>query len=185
MPYSEEERKVLLKMAHDAIAFRLENHAEMPVDVNQYSDTLQQYRACFVTLHLNGQLRGCIGSLQAYQPLILDVARNAYAAAFSDPRFSPLTGEEFRKIKIDISVLSEPVPMTFKSEQDLINQLRVGIDGLILSDIGHKGTFLPSVWDELPNPELFLKHLKMKAGFSQDYWSKTVRVDRYTAEKVG
>ncbi len=141
-----------------------------------------QKRATFVTLTIGGQLRGCIGMLEACRPLAEDVANNAYAAAFEDPRFPPLTKKEFEKLEIHISVLSPPEEMLFSSEEDLLRQIRPGIDGLILQEGFRRGTFLPSVWGELPEKELFWAHLKLKAGLSAAYWADTVRVFRYTTE---
>jgi AmmeMemoRadiSam system protein A len=143
---------------------------------------LQVERATFVTLTINGALRGCIGMLEACRPLAEDVAENACAAAFGDPRFEPLSKEEFDLLDIHISVLSPPEEMTFSSEADLLEKIRPGVDGLILQDGGRRGTFLPSVWGELPGKEIFWMHLKMKAGLPTDYWSDTLRVFRYTAE---
>ena len=182
--YTTEEKQVLLKLAHDAITYGLKHHNPMPVDLNQFAANLQEQRASFVTLNINKQLRGCIGSLQAHQPLVQDIAHNAYAAAFSDPRFPPLTMDEFPNLDIHISILNTPEPMQFSSEQDLIKQLRPGIDGLILSDQGHRGTFLPSVWESLAEPALFFAHLKLKAGLPQNYWSDTLTVERYTVESI-
>jgi AmmeMemoRadiSam system protein A len=182
--YSNEERKILLQLARDAIEYGLKHHAQMQVDLKKYSAHLCESRACFVTLQIDKQLRGCIGSLEAHQSLIEDVAQNAYASAFGDPRFPSLTAEEFAKLSIHISVLSKPEPMHFDSEADLLRQIRSEIDGLILSDGPHKGTFLPSVWESLPDKKQFLAHLKMKAGLAPDYWSDTLQVERYTAESI-
>ncbi len=143
---------------------------------------LQEERATFVTLTIGGALRGCIGMLQACRPLAEDVAENARAAAFEDPRFAPLSREEFERLEIHISVLSPPVEMAFSSEAELLEQMRPGVDGLILQEGGRRGTFLPSVWEELPDRKMFLMHLKMKAGLPGSYWSDTLRVFRYTAE---
>lgn len=184
MSYTAEEKETLLQTVRDSIDYGLRYRSQMPIDLSQYSNKLKEKRATFVTLHLNDQLRGCIGSLQAYQPLIQDVAHNAFAAAFMDGRFYPVTQSEYGLLTFDISILSEPKPMTFLSEEDLIKQLRPGIDGLILTDVGHKGTFLPAVWEELKEPQQFFNHLKMKAGFSQNYWSDTLQVERYTAESI-
>ncbi len=184
MTYSDEEKKMLLKIAHEAILFGLEKNAEMQLNTAEYSNNLQEEKASFVTLHLDHQLKGCIGSLQAHQPLAEDVAHNAYAAAFLDPRFSPVTSAEFPKLSFHISVLNKPEPMSFTSEEDLVRQLRPGIDGLILTDEFYKGTFLPSVWEELSDAALFIKHLKQKAGLSPDYWSDTIQVERYTVESI-
>lgn len=181
--YTKEEHQLLLKLAKDAIAYGLKQHKIMPVNLHQYSKKLQEFAACFVTLKINGELKGCIGSLIAHQPLVNDVVHNSYAAAFEDPRFLPLTPEEFSKLDIHISILSKSEPMHFTSEQDLLKQLRPKIDGLILSEGMNRGTFLPSVWEELPTPEMFLYHLKLKAGLPGNYWSKTIKVERYTVEE--
>lgn len=135
--------------------------------------------AAFVTLKKAGQLRGCIGSLSAHRPLAEDVSENAYAAAFRDPRFPPLRSEELDGLEISISVLTPPQRLSFASEQELLAQLRPGVDGLILTEGGRRGTFLPSVWESYPEPAVFLRHLKMKAGLPPDYWSDTVSVERY------
>lgn len=120
--------------------------------------------------------------LEACRPLAEDVAANAAAAAFADPRFPPLTKNEFEKLEIHISVLSPPEELSFSSEEDVLNQIRPGIDGLILQDGFYRGTFLPSVWEELPEKKDFWMHLKLKAGLPVTYWSDTVRVFRYTTE---
>lgn len=182
--YSPEEREILLNLARSTIAYGLQNHAVMPIDIYSYSENLQKIHASFVTLQIHKKLRGCIGSLQAYQPLIKDIVHNSYSAAFLDPRFHPLTRNEFNEIDIHISVLSEPQPMQFKSEEDLISQLHPGTDGLILSDNNRRGTFLPSVWESLPEPKIFLAHLKLKAGLPPNHWSDTIKVERYTAELI-
>ncbi len=182
--FEPEERSVMLQTARDSIAQGLAQHHPTALDLSRYSKLLLEPGACFVTLHLGKHLRGCIGSLQAHQPLIADVALNAFNAAFGDPRFLPITETEFPKISLDISVLSAPKPMQFSSEADLISQLQPGIDGLIISDHGHRGTFLPSVWDQLPDPTTFLNHLKLKAGIPTNYWSNTLTVQRYTTELI-
>ena len=182
--YSTEEKKLLLQLVKDTISYGLKHHKTMPLELTKFPEPLREKRATFVTLQIVGQLRGCIGSLLAYQPLVLDLAHNAYAAAFSDPRFMPLTKQEFEQIEIHISILNEPEPMHFKDEQDLLRQLRPNIDGLILSEKGLHGTFLPSVWESLPNPKDFLEHLKLKAGLPANYWSDTIHIKRYTVESV-
>lgn len=182
--YSQQDREILLKLARDAIEYGLKHHDYIKIDLKNFSKHLCEQRACFVTLQIGKQLRGCIGSLEAHQPLVYDVAYNAYAAAFGDPRFSRLTVAEFEKLSIHISVLSKPAPMRFDSEADLLRQIRPDIDGLILSDGSYKGTFLPSVWESLPDARQFLTHLKMKAGLAPDYWSDTLQVERYTAELI-
>ena len=137
-----------------------------------------------MTLHLHGNLRGCIGSLEAFRPLLIDVAENAYAAAFEDPRFDPLSVEEFGELEISISILSPSEPITFSSEEDLLQKIRPGIDGLILIEGRRRSTFLPAVWEDLPNPKDFLAHLKLKAGLPVDYWSNSLQVRRYTVQEI-
>jgi len=192
-----EHQRLLLEIARDAIFQTLErHHAAFPnLGKKQQAETqflpslgnipeLKEERATFVTLTINGSLRGCIGMLEACRPLAEDIAENAVSAAFRDPRFPPLSRDEFDDLKISISVLSPPEEMTFSSEADLLAQIRPGIDGLILQEGGRRGTFLPSVWEELPETELFFEHLKMKAGLPAGYWSDTLRVFRYTAEYI-
>nr|WP_277628138.1 AmmeMemoRadiSam system protein A [Arsenicicoccus dermatophilus] len=136
--------------------------------------------AAFVTLHLGGRLRGCIGSLSAYRPLVDDVRGNARAAALDDPRFRPVTPDEIDHVDLEVSVLSRPEPLTFSSEADLVAQLRPHVDGLLLEAPGHRGTYLPQVWEQLPDPADFLRSLKTKARLHQDWWGEDVRVSRYT-----
>ena len=176
------QRDRLLQLARQSIGNGLDHGQPVPVTPADWPDALQRPAACFVTLHRDGQLRGCIGSLEAYRPLVTDVAENAYAAAFRDPRFPPLAADELDSLALSISVLTPATPMRFASEQDLLRQLQPSIDGLILEDDGHRGTFLPSVWEQLPTPEEFLGQLKRKAGLPVDYWSDRIRVSRYTSE---
>lgn len=180
--YSAEERKTLLDVARRSIRHGLEEGEALPVDLNNYSEHLGEQRASFVTLNRKGQLRGCIGALEAHQPLVKDVAEHAWAAAFKDPRFPPLQRDEFADLEIHISILSQPEPMAFHDEADLLEQIRSGTDGLIIQDGGRRGTFLPSVWEQLPDRQEFLAHLKQKAGLPFSHWSDTVKVWRYTTE---
>lgn len=182
--FTSEEKEIILKTAKSAIKFGIEKHQHLRLKLEDYPTKLREKGASFVTIEINSQLRGCIGSLQAYQPLIQDIAQNAFAAAFEDPRFSPITAEEFDQISIHISVLTKPEPMTFSSEEDLLRQIIPGIDGLILSDGLFRGTFLPAVWESLPTAELFLQHLKIKAGLPPDYWSPTIKVEKYSTEVI-
>ncbi len=173
---------MLLSVARDAIRHGLETGRPLRISVEAFPEVLHGRGASFVTLQRDRQLRGCIGSLEAWRPLVLDVAENAFAAAFRDPRFPPVQASEFDDLEIHISVLSPPEEMAFDSEEELIRQLRPGQDGLILQDGVHKGTFLPSVWEELPDPRQFLAHLKRKAGLPPDHWSESLRVWRYGTE---
>jgi len=139
--------------------------------------------ATFVTLKLDGELRGCIGSLKARFSLMDDLQGNAIAAAFQDPRFSPLTKDELDRIQIEVSILSDPEKIEFVSETDLLTQLHPHIDGLIFNYGNYRSTFLPQVWDQLPSPEQFLSHLKKKAGLASNFWSEEVLIYRYSVEK--
>ncbi|HEB95866.1 MAG TPA: AmmeMemoRadiSam system protein A [Sedimenticola thiotaurini] len=181
-PLPPQDRRLLLRLARDSIRHGLETGRPLRVVTEEYPATLQERRAAFVTLNRNGALRGCIGHLEAIQPLVDDVAENAFAAAFRDPRFPPLSPDEFDDLEIHISVLTPAHPMTFDSEADLVRQLRPGEDGLILEEGPYRGTFLPSVWESLPRPEEFLRHLKMKAGLPPDHWSDRIRIYRYGTE---
>ena len=182
--YTEKEKQALLKIADDSIKYGLKNNKLLQIDVSSFPKNLQKNAASFVTLEIKGNLKGCIGTLKAYQPLVQDVAKNSYAAAFKDTRFDPVTIGEYSKLTKQISILSRPIKMSFTSEKDLLQKLHPGIDGLILSDKGHEGTFLPSVWKELQEPKLFLQQLKVKAGLPEKYWSKTLKVKRYTVEVI-
>ena len=157
-------KEPLLHIARASIQHGLQHGSPLSVSTNDYDDAIIQNAATFVTLHKNHELRGCIGQLQATRPLVIDVAMNAYAAAFQDPRFSPLTENEYPEITLDISVLSQPELITANSDKELLAQLRVGQDGLILEKGVHRATFLPSVWEQLPEPKDFLHYLKRKAG---------------------
>ncbi len=179
---SEEHRRILLDVADASIRHGLQPGEPLDVRIDDYPDALQRQRASFVTLHRLQELRGCIGTLEAQRPLVSDIAHNAYAAAFSDPRFFPLRREELEDLHIHISILDTPQPMAFTSEQDLIGQLCPGVDGLILEEGNDRGTFLPSVWESLPESVDFLRHLKNKAGLPMDYWSNTLNIYRYTVE---
>jgi hypothetical protein len=171
--------KTLLHLARSAIA---ERFGIAPAAMQQ-ADWLGKSGATFITLKEDGRLRGCIGSLEARRPLVDDVRHNAIAAAFRDPRFPPLTESEFNKIEIEISVLSEAEPMDFFDERDVLAQLHPGVDGIILEWGMHRATFLPQVWEDLPQPKRFLEHLKNKAGLADDFWSDDIKLSRYTVQK--
>ncbi len=185
-PLSAQQRRILLETARRSIAAGMERGRPLQVNSAEYDERLQAPAASFVTLHLGKDLRGCIGSLEARRPLICDVAANAFAAAFQDSRFPPLGSSELSALHIHISVLNPAEDMTFTSEEDLLRQLRPGIDGLILSEgERHRATFLPSVWHTLSHPRQFLNQLKIKAGLPPDYWSDSLRIQRYTTESFG
>jgi len=182
MTYSAHDKESLLKIAADSIRQGIDLGKPLEPLIPNYSEALQQPRACFVTLMKDGELRGCIGSLEATQALLCDVAKNAFQAAFHDPRFTPVSSEELDHIKIKISVLSPPEDFAVASEADLLEKMRPHIDGVIIEEGFKRSTFLPAVWESLPNPKDFLQHLKRKAGFADHYWSDHIKVRRYTSE---
>ena len=181
------ERSALLVLARDSIVTHLQG--QEPDKDHEILIGVQQQGACFVSLHTHGpgpaQLRGCIGSLEPYRSLVDDVIDNARAAAFRDSRFPAVVMDELNKIIIDLSILSPAEPVQFESEIDLLSKLRPGIDGLILEEGFHRGTFLPVVWEQLPEPGDFLSHLKLKAGLPARHWSDAIRILRYTTESFG
>jgi AmmeMemoRadiSam system protein A len=137
--------------------------------------------AAFVTLKKDGALRGCIGSIEAWRPLVTDVADNAVRAALQDPRFPPVGIGEVTALAVSVSVLTPPQPMTFADEADLLAQLHPGIDGLIIEDGPHRALFLPAVWETLPDPQAFLDHLRQKAGLRPKHWSPGLTARRFAA----
>lgn len=174
----------LLDVARESIDFGLRHGKPLPAPLDDGPAELRAVRASFVTLKKNGMLRGCIGSLEARRPLIADVAENAYAAAFRDPRFPPVTRSEVDELEIQLSLLTPAEPMTVASEADLLSQLRPGEDGLILQEGPRRATFLPTVWESLPDALSFVRHLKQKAGLPADYWSDAMQVFRYRTESI-
>ncbi len=178
--FGDEHGRTLVAIARGAVAAAL---GRGPVAALPDEPWLREHRASFVTLTLNDRLRGCIGSLEAHRPLGEDVAANARAAALRDPRFPPLTPAELDRVGIEVSVLSAPTLLAFGDHDDLIAQLRPGVDGLILACDGRRGTFLPQVWEQLPDPETFLAHLKQKAGLPADTRTTRCTVWRYEVLK--
>ena len=171
--------QALLAIARHAIAARFGVEAT-PVAP---SAELSQPGASFVTLTQNGQLRGCIGSLEPYRALAVDVAENALAAAFRDPRFAPLERDELARTRIEVSLLAAAQAIDFACEDDAIAQLRPGIDGLILSYGSRRATFLPQVWESLPEAHRFIAQLKLKAGLPADFWDPGIGLARYEVKK--
>ena len=154
-----------------------------------YSETAEDFPwlhekgASFVTLTQNQKLRGCIGTLEAHRPLLIDVKANAQAAAFRDPRFSPLTEKELGHTKIEISLLSAMQAIKFSGERDALAQLLPGIDGIVFEFGRYRSTFLPQVWEQLPDADVFMAHLKHKAGLQPEFWDDEVKLYRYTVSK--
>jgi AmmeMemoRadiSam system protein A len=170
---------VLLPLARGAIAAQLNLPAPPAAD----AAWLRTKGASFVTLMLGGKLRGCIGTLEAHRLLGEDINANARAAAFRDPRFAPLTAEEFTDTRVEVSVLSAVTVMQWRDEEDALTQLRPGIDGVIFEYGHHRSTFLPQVWEEFTDVRLFMGHLKYKGGLPPDFWDPAVRLSRYSVSK--
>lgn len=169
----------LLKLARAEIASKLGHPAAAPAQ----SGWLAEPGATFVTLTRHGDLRGCIGTLEAHRPLGLDVRENAVAAAFRDPRFMPLSHAELDEIRVEVSLLSPAEPLAAVDERAALAALRPNVDGVVFEYGQARSTFLPQVWEQLPEPAEFLAHLKRKAGLPADFWSEQVRLSRYTVNK--
>lgn len=180
--FAHAERGLLLRIARDSIASGLGGGGPLGLTLEDLPQALRSLRATFVTIYLGERLRGCIGSLEAHRAVAEDVAHNAFASAFRDPRFSPLTGLEMTDVRVQVSVLQPSSPIPFRSEDDLLCRLRAGEDGLILQCGTRRATFLPSVWDALPEPREFLAALKRKAGMRPDDDIEICQVSRYRTE---
>ena len=144
---------------------------------------LQEQAACFVTLTQQGQLRGCIGTIEAHRSLLEDIKHNAEAAAFKDTRFSPLSSNELNSTDIEVSLLSPMQALDFSNEQEAQSQLQPGVDGVVFEFGHYRSTFLPQVWEQLPDVDMFMSHLKHKAGLTPDFWADQVKLSRYTVSK--
>ena len=168
---NKKEKKFLLALARKAIKQYLEKGTKADVKPAEVpTELLTEDGACFVSLHIGKALRGCIGSLEAHRPLVMDVIGNALSCAFGDPRFYPLTKEELSKVKISISVLTKPECLPVNGPDDLLKKLVPGKYGLIMEKGTARATFLPVVWEQLPDKEQFLEHLSLKACLSRDGW---------------
>jgi AmmeMemoRadiSam system protein A len=174
--YSGEEGQLLVRLARFSIAeklgVQLDEDEKSALKKSLKQDVFAQKRGVFVTLHLEGVLRGCIGSLESDDTVRRGVIENALNAAFHDPRFSPLTKEELELVDIEISVLTTPKLLSHATPDELVSKLEPGRDGVIITKGGAKATFLPQVWDQLPKAPLFLSHLCTKAGLSSNEWKK-------------
>jgi AmmeMemoRadiSam system protein A len=178
---SPEQRQRLLVLARHSI----ESRSRTVDEIDDTDQSLSDPGCCFVTLHKDGKLRGCIGALAPHQPLLNDIAEHAYAAAYQDPRFPPVQPDEFAALDIEISILQPEQPIDFIDKADLLQQLRPHIDGLTIQAGSHQATFLPAVWKQLPTPEDFLLHLMAKAGISSSPWPSDLQAWRYTTEQFG
>ncbi len=169
-------------LAWQSIRYGLDTGKPLSVDTGSVAPELRTYRSCFVTLEHAHRLRGCVGSVRAKRMLVEEVATNAYGAAFRDTRFERLQQTELDALQVEISVLSTPEALAVQSENELLKKLTPGKDGLILTQGALQATFLPAVWEKLPSPTDFIRELKRKAGFTLDYWSESIIVERYTTE---
>lgn len=165
-----EEQQTLLKLAREAMEYGVSDKKLHALDQNLLTPKLLEWGASFVTLTINDELRGCIGALEAYQPLVEDVREHAIAAALKDPRFPPVEKSELSRIRLEISRLSAPHPMEYSSSDELIKNLRPHVDGVILKKGQRRATFLPQVWEKIPDPAKFLEALCRKMGLNRNAW---------------
>jgi AmmeMemoRadiSam system protein A len=184
MLLSKKDRQYLLGLARETIAHTLQGEELPPVVLKNLPEDLSRPGASFVTLTIDGKLRGCIGSIEPRRPLALDVRENAVGAAFRDPRFPPLTPEEFENVEIEVSVLTAPEPLRYSGPEDLFEKLRPHVDGVIIERGWQRATYLPQVWEKVPDPEKFLSSLCLKAGLPHDdYRRPGLQVYTYQVEK--
>jgi AmmeMemoRadiSam system protein A len=184
IPLTNEEKLLLLGLGRSAIELAV-NHQPLPgLNLEQYSPSLRENGASFVTLTLHGQLRGCIGALAPYQPLVQDVCEHAAAAALEDYRFAPVRPAEIPLLEIEISRLTAPEPLVYRLPEELLEKLRPGVDGVILHDGFRRATFLPQVWEQLEDKAEFLAHLCRKMGAPANLWQrKVLQVEIYQVEE--
>lgn len=181
---SSDDQLLLLRLARISIENVVNRRTLPKLILTDYSNDLQAPGASFVTLTEDGDLRGCIGALEAYQPLVQDVCEHAAAAAVEDYRFNPVTPDEVSRLKIEISRLTPPKPLRYSTPEELIAALRPGVDGVILRDGPHRATFLPQVWEKLPHPSEFLSHLCQKMGEPSNLWQRrALQVQTYQVEE--
>lgn len=185
MSLSPQQRIELLALARASIEAALPRGELAPYQGQPFNPELTRPGASFVTLRVREELRGCCGTIEATRPLHVDVWNNAWASAFADPRFPELKPQEWIDAGIQISVLGEPQACDVRSEAELLEVLRPGVDGVILQAGARRSTFLPAVWEQLPDPRHFIRHLKLKAGWPADFWSPDMQVWLYTTESFG
>ncbi len=179
-----EEQKILLRMAREAMESGVMGGEVAPLDDSALTPHLRENGASFVTLTMHGQLRGCIGALEPYQPLAEDVREHAVAAALEDPRFPPVSERELNGIEIEVSRLTRPISLEYKDANDLLSKLRPHVDGVILRDAFRRATFLPQVWEKISDPTEFLDNLCYKMGANPDLWRrKHLEVLTYQVEE--
>jgi AmmeMemoRadiSam system protein A len=177
-------KALLLDVARQSIEWGLKMGQPLIVDPDAYPPDIAEPKATFVTLRRAGELRGCLGGLVVRRPLVADVAHSAFGAAFRDYRFPPVRARELDELQIHVSILSPLVPVSAADESALLDLIRPGVDGLVVRDGARQGTFLPAVWESLPEPSAFWRELKRKAGLPLEAWSSRWEIFRYTVESV-
>jgi AmmeMemoRadiSam system protein A len=179
------ENNILLEIAHTSIKSKFDENIKIDKEelLLKYP-FLEEPGACFITLNLNNELRGCVGSLEVYGMLIDDIIENAYNAAFLDPRFLELTPEEYAKIDLEISILTPALKLDYEDKEDLKSKIKIGTHGVILEDEDSRSTFLPQVWEQFPTFEEFFKKLLIKGSFDEDSLEKNINVSVYNVIKV-
>lgn len=170
----------LLRLARSSIEHGFGHDQPLPINFDELHEALVQPAATFTTLRLKEKLRGCCGALEAARPLAADVVRSAFQAAFRDSRFDPVRQAEMKKLTVEVSVLSALEEIRVSDEAELLHRLKPGSDGLVIVDRGRRATFLPKVWEQLPEPQRFLAQLKVKCGLPRDYWSERLAFLRYS-----
>lgn len=183
-PLTNVEKQTLLRLGREAMECGVLEKKLPPINQNLLTPNLLEYGASFVTLTIHTELRGCIGALEAYQPLMDDVREHAIAAALEDPRFPPVEPGELNKINLEVSRLTAPHPLEYSSSEDLLRKLRPNVDGVILKSGLRRATFLPQVWEKLPDPVEFLEHLCQKMGTHPNTWrTSPIQVFIYQVEE--
>lgn len=167
-----EEQQILLRLARETIEHGVRGEKLPPLDTTRLTPQLCEEGASFVTLTVRGELRGCIGALEPYQPLAEDVCEHAVAAALEDPRFPRVSEQELNRIQIEISRLTRPIPLDYQDANDLLSKLRPHVDGVIMRDGFRRATFLPQVWEKIPNTAEFLDNLCYKMGADPELWRR-------------
>lgn len=177
-----QEMRQLVDIARQAITDYFTDINQPPI-LRQYPESMRQLGACFVTLEVNQQLQGCLGSIIAHTPLVEEVYHKARSAAYQDYRFSPLTTPQLSQLTIEVSVLSPLKTIAFEQEQDLVHYLDHHPVGVMLTEGSRRAVFLPQVWEQLPTTKEFLRHLKIKGGWPGHYWSSSMRVEIFTVTR--
>lgn len=183
-PLTDAEKQTLLQLVREAVEHAVRGKSLPALNLDTRTAALRENGASFVTLTINNELRGCIGALEAYQPLAQDVREHAIAAALEDPRFEPVSESELNRIRIEVSRLTEPQALSYANADELIAKIRPHVDGVILKNSFRKATFLPQVWEKIPEPDEFLGQLCRKMGARSNLWREaTLQVYTYQVEE--